>query len=94
MGSISAVGEKKYWYPNMPYLASFAGMTLNKSAVLRIGKKKSRKKEICKNFFSSRVISPCKVLQEQVVTAPTLNTFKNHQDKFIGDKQFTLFPDN
>ena len=57
-------------------------------------KEKSCKKEIRKNFFSSRVISPWNALSEQVVTAPYLNTFKNRLDKFIGDKQFTVFPDN
>ena len=36
-------------------------------------KKTSCKKEIHKNFFSSRVISPWNALTEQV-TAPTLNT--------------------
>ena len=57
-------------------------------------KKKSYKKEIHKNFFSSRVIFPWNALPEQVVTASTLNTFKNRLDKLIGGKQFTVFPDN
>ena len=57
-------------------------------------KKNSCKKEIRKNFFSTRVISPWNALPEQVVTAPTLNTFKNRLDNFIGNKQFTVFPDN
>ena len=37
-------------------------------------KKNSCKKEIHKNFFSTRVISLWNALPEQVVTAPTLNT--------------------
>ena len=37
MGSIPAAGEENFWYPNMLSLVSFAGMTLNKCAVLRIG---------------------------------------------------------
>ena len=56
-------------------------------------KKKSCKKEIRKNFLSVRVISPWNGLPEQIVTAPTLNTFKNRLDRFIGDKQYTVFPD-
>ena len=57
-------------------------------------KKKSCKKEIRNyNFFSIRVISPWNELPEQVVTAPTLNTFKNRLDRFIGDKQYIVFSD-
>ena len=37
MGSIHASGEKKFWWPTMVSLVSFAGMTLDKCAVLRIG---------------------------------------------------------
>ena len=37
MGSIPAAGEEKVWCQNMLSLVSFAGMTLNKCAVLRIG---------------------------------------------------------
>ena len=33
-------------------------------------------------------------LPEIVVTATTLNTFKNQIDKFIGQKQYTVFPEN
>ena len=40
-----------------------------------------------------RVISPWNGLPEQVVTAPTLNTFKNRLDRFIGDKQYTVIQD-
>ena len=57
-------------------------------------KKKSCKKDIRKNFFSVRVISSWNGLPDQVVTAPTLNTFKNRLDKFIGDKKYTVFPEN
>ena len=38
LGSICAAGEEKFRCPNMHSLVSFAGMTLNKCAVLRIGK--------------------------------------------------------
>ena len=38
MGSIPAAGEEKFRCPNMLSSVSFAGMTLNKCAVLRIGK--------------------------------------------------------
>ena len=44
--------------------------------------------------FSSRVVSSWNALPEIVVTAPTLNTFKNQIDKFIGEKQYTVFPEN
>ena len=37
MGSIPAAGDEKFRYSNMLSLVSFAGMTLNKCAVLRIG---------------------------------------------------------
>ena len=37
MDSIPAAGEETFRCPNMPSLVSFAGMTLNKCAVLRIG---------------------------------------------------------
>ena len=37
MGSIPAAGEEKFRCPNTLSLVSFAGMTLNKCAVLRIG---------------------------------------------------------
>ena len=57
-------------------------------------KKKSCKKEIRKNFFSVRVISSWNGLSDQIVTAPTLNTLKNQLDKFIGDKKYTVFPEN
>ena len=56
-------------------------------------KKKSCKKEVRKNFFLSRVIPSRNAVPETVVTAPTLNTFKNQIDKFIGEKQYTVFPD-
>ena len=57
-------------------------------------KKKSCKKEICKNFFSLRVISPWNGLPDQIVTAPSVYTFKNPLDIFKGDKQYSVFPDN
>ena len=38
MGLIPAAGEKTFRCPNMFSLVSFAGMTLGKCAVLRIGK--------------------------------------------------------
>ena len=37
MGLIPAAGEKKFRWPNMLSLVSFAGMTLDECAVLRIG---------------------------------------------------------
>ena len=37
MGLIPAAGEEKFRCPDMLSLVSFAGMTLNKCAVLRIG---------------------------------------------------------
>ena len=37
MGSIHAAGKEKFWCPNMLSLVSFARITLNKCAVLRIG---------------------------------------------------------
>ena len=37
MGLIPAAGEEKFGCLNMLSLVSFAGMTLNKSAVFRIG---------------------------------------------------------
>ena len=37
MGSIPAAGEETFRFPNMLSLVSFAGMILNKRAVLRIG---------------------------------------------------------
>ena len=36
-GLIAAAGEETFWCPNMLSLVSFAGMTLNKCAVLWIG---------------------------------------------------------
>ena len=36
-GLIPTAGEEKFWCPNMLSLVSFAGMTLNKCAVLWIG---------------------------------------------------------
>ena len=37
IGSIPAAGEDKFRYPNMCSLVPFAGLTLDKVAVLRIG---------------------------------------------------------
>ena len=37
MGSIPAAGEEKFQCPNMLSLVSFAGMILNKCAILQIG---------------------------------------------------------
>ena len=37
LGLIPAAGEETFWCPNMLSLVSFAGMTLNKCAVLWIG---------------------------------------------------------
>ena len=37
-GSIPAAGEEKFWCPNTLSLVSFAGVTLNKCDVLRIGR--------------------------------------------------------
>ena len=37
LGLIPAKGEETFWCPNMLSLVSFAGMTLNKCAVLWIG---------------------------------------------------------
>ena len=36
-GLIPATGEETFWCPNMLSIVSFAGMTLNKCAVLWIG---------------------------------------------------------
>ena len=36
-GLIPAAGKETFWCPNMLFLVSFAGMTLNKSTVLWIG---------------------------------------------------------
>ena len=57
-------------------------------------RKKSCKKEIRKHFFSLRVISDWNALPEFIVSAPTLNSFKNRLDTFMGDRQFTAIPDN
>ena len=59
-------------------------------------KKKSCQKDVRKNFFSVRLNSSWNGLPDQVVTAPngTLNTFKNRLDKFMGDKKYTVFPEN
>ena len=51
MGSISAAGEKNFRCPNMFSLVSFAGMTIDKCAVLRIGK-------IAFHLKVDRLISP------------------------------------
>lgn len=51
------------------------------------------RKNIRKNLFSVRVLDPLNQLPEEVVTAPTLNTFKNCLDKFTWDLQFTVYPE-
>ena len=57
-------------------------------------RKKSCKEEIRKHFFSLRVISDWNSLPEFIVSAPTLNSFKNRLDTFMVDRQFTAIPDN
>lgn len=57
-------------------------------------KVKTCKKDIRKNFFSLRVISEWNQLPESVVTAPSINCFKNRLDTFMGDKKYTVYPDN
>lgn len=56
-------------------------------------KKKSCRKDIRKYFFSQRVIDPWNNLPEFVVTAPSLNTFKNRLDKYMGDKMYSVIPE-
>ena len=56
-------------------------------------KKKSCKRDVRKHFFSHRVVTPWNNLPEAVVTAPTLNTFKNRIDTVMADKLHTVIPD-
>jgi len=56
-------------------------------------KKKAYKRDIRKHFFSQRVVTPWNDLPEDVVTAPTLNTFKNRLDTFMDGKCYTVIPD-
>jgi hypothetical protein len=56
-------------------------------------KVKSCRTEIRKHFFSLRVISDWNNLPEVVVNAPSLNSFKNRLDKFMGETQYTTIPD-
>ena len=52
-------------------------------------KKKAFKKDTRKYFFSQRVITSWNNLPEQVVTAATINSFKNLLDKFMGNKMYS-----
>jgi ribonuclease P/MRP protein subunit RPP40 len=56
-------------------------------------KKKSFKKDVRKHFFSQRVITPWNLLTDEIVTAPSLNTFKNRLDIFMKDQFYTVIPD-
>ena len=56
-------------------------------------KAKSSKKEIRKHFFSVRVISEWNGLPDKVVSAPTLNSFKNRLDSYMGNAKYTTHPE-
>ena len=57
-------------------------------------KTKSCNKDIRKYFFSLRSIKPWNSLPNAVVTAPTLNTFKNRLDDFMGPAKYSIVPEN
>ena len=46
-------------------------------------------KSVRQHFFSNRVVSTWNTLPELVVTAPTMNTFKNRLDKSWKEHKFT-----
>ena len=57
--------------------------------------KQSCKLDVRKNFFSLRVRDVWNSLPESVVTAPTINMFKNGVDRYFGDLKFSAdFPLN
>ena len=56
-------------------------------------KKQTFKYSFRRNFFSLRVTDTWNKLPKTVVSAPTMNTFKNRLDKHFGDLQYsTDFP--
>ena len=54
----------------------------------------SYKKDSRKYYFSSRVVTDWNALPENVVTAPSINTFKNRLDKFMEKKLYTVYPES
>ena len=70
---------------------------LNEQATRSNGRKlkvKQCKKDVRKHFFSLRAISDWNSLPEYVVSAPSINSFKNQLDKYMGDTMYTVYPDN
>lgn len=57
-------------------------------------KKKQCRKEIRKHFYSQRIVTPWNKLPDSVVNAPSLNTLKNRLDKFMGNRKYTVNPEN
>jgi hypothetical protein len=52
-------------------------------------KVKPSSKDIRKNFFSLRITKDWNKLPENIVDAPSLNSFKNRLDKYMGTAQYT-----
>ena len=52
---------------------------------------KQCKKDIRKYFFSLRAISERNNLSAAVVSAPSINSFKNRLDKYVGNAKYTFF---
>ena len=65
----------------------------NRGHALKL-KTKSCNKDVRKYFFSQRSIKPWNRLPNAVVTAPTLNTFKNRLDNYIGPAKYSIVPEN
>ena len=72
-------------------------ITLNKESRTRGHKfkleKQTARKEVRAHFFTCRVVDQWNYLLESVVTAPSLNTFKNRLDKTLSSLVYeTKFP--
>lgn len=56
-------------------------------------KKQNASKDIRKHFFSQRIINPWNSLPENMITAATINQFKNRFYKYMGQPMYTYEPD-
>ena len=62
---------------------------VNRGHSLKLAKRRSRI-QLRQNFFSNRVVKLWDNLPEEVVTAPTMNSFKGRFDKHSADNRYSM----